>query len=64
MNPYPLEGKYKDEQDREELEAMDEIKREEILFERSQEMDKFKERQYLQQRMKTQRGQNKVVLGI
>lgn len=55
VNPYPLEGKYKDEQDREELEAMDEIKREEILFERSQEMDKFKERQYLQQRMKAQR---------
>ena len=38
VNPYPLEGKYRDEQDREELEAMDEIKREEILFERSQEM--------------------------
>ena len=55
VNPYPLEGKYRDEQDREELEAMDEIKREEILFERSQEMDKFKERQYLQQRMKAQR---------
>ncbi|KAI5970355.1 RTF1 [Candida margitis] len=55
VNPYPLEGKYKDEQDREELEEMDEIKREEILFERSQEMDKFKERQYLQQRIKAQR---------
>ena len=55
VNPYPLEGKYRNEEDREELEAMDEIKREEILFERSQEMDKFKERQYLQQRMKTQR---------
>ncbi|KAI5957015.1 RTF1 [Candida theae] len=65
VNPYPLEGKYKDEQDREELEAMDEIKREEILFERSQEMDKFKERQYLQQRMKAQRepkhGRNEIL---
>ncbi|CUM64165.1 uncharacterized protein PRCAT00001758001 [Priceomyces carsonii] len=55
VNPYPLEGKFKDEMDRDELERMDEIEREQILFEREQEMDKYKERIYLQQRMKQQR---------
>lgn len=55
VNPYPLEGKYKDEADREALLEMDEIEREQTLFERSQEMDRFNEKQYLQQRMKQQR---------
>ncbi|CAK9442231.1 uncharacterized protein LODBEIA_P59740 [Lodderomyces beijingensis] len=57
VNPYPLEGKYKDEQDRDELEEMDEMRREEILFERSQEMDKYNERKFLQQRIKQQQQQ-------
>ncbi|KAI3406510.2 RTF1 [Candida oxycetoniae] len=60
VNPYPLEGKYKDEKDREELEEMDEIKREEILFERSQEMDKYNERNFLQQRIKQQEKQQRI----
>ena len=40
IDPYPLEGKYKDEADREALDNMDEMEREQILFERMQEMDK------------------------
>ena len=55
VNPYPLEGKYKNEQDREDLESMDEIQREQILFERTQEMERYNEKKYLQQRMKQQK---------
>lgn len=55
INPYPLEGKYKDEKDRDELESMDEIQREQILFERSQEMERYNEKKYLAERMKQQR---------
>lgn len=58
VNPYPLEGKYRDEQDRENLLNMDEMKREEILFERSQEMESYNEKIYLQQRMKQQAAQD------
>lgn len=57
VNPYPLEGKYRDEADRELLLEMDEIEREQTLFERSQEMDRFNEKKYLQQRMKQQKQQ-------
>lgn len=49
-NPYPLEGKYRDEADRAKLLALPEIEREEILFDRSQEMQRFEERRYLAQR--------------
>ncbi|KAG7663347.1 RTF1 [[Candida] subhashii] len=55
INPYPLDGKYKDEQDRDELESMDEMQREQILFDRSQEMERYNEKKYLAQRMKQQR---------
>ncbi|EEQ40300.1 hypothetical protein CLUG_04428 [Clavispora lusitaniae ATCC 42720] len=55
INPYPLEGKYRDEADREHLLEMDEIEREQTLFERSQEMDRYNEKKYLQQRMKQQK---------
>lgn len=58
INPYPLEGKYKDEADRQLLLDMDEIEREQTLFERSQEMDRYNEKKYLQQRMKQQSLQN------
>lgn len=58
QNPYPLEGKYKDEQDRQLLLDMDEIEREQTLFERSQEMDRYNEKAYLQQRLKQQKLQN------
>lgn len=59
-NPYPLEGKYKDEDDREELLDLDEMEREQILFERSQEMEKYNERKYLLQRMKQQKQTEKL----
>lgn len=54
VNPYPLDGKYKDEEDREHLLAMDEIQREQTLFERTQEMESYNEKKYLRQRMKQQ----------
>lgn len=57
VNPYPLEGKYKDEADRDLLMDMDEIEREQVLFERLQEMDRYNEKAYLQQRMRQQQGQ-------
>ncbi|WEJ95201.1 RNA polymerase-associated protein rtf1 [Yamadazyma tenuis] len=55
INPYPLENKYKDESDRDRLLGMDEITREELLFERSQEMERFNEKKFLQDRAKQQK---------
>ncbi|OCF72597.1 RNA polymerase-associated protein RTF1 [Kwoniella mangroviensis CBS 8886] len=52
-NPYPLEGKYKDEADREALEKLPEIEREEILATRLEEMQKFKDSQALDAMFKT-----------
>ncbi|ODV61667.1 RNA polymerase-associated protein ASCRUDRAFT_70132 [Ascoidea rubescens DSM 1968] len=52
INPYPLESKYKDEEDKNRLLSMDEVQREEILFERSQEIEKYNERKYLARRVK------------
>lgn len=49
-NPYPLEGKYRDTEDRARLDQLPEIEREEILYDRAQEMQRFEERQYLAQR--------------
>ncbi|CAN3374796.1 hypothetical protein DIURU_002226 [Diutina rugosa] len=57
VNPYPLENKYKDEADRAELEAMDEMSRESILYERAQEMQKFTERKYLVERVRKSKQQ-------
>lgn len=56
VNPYPLEGKYTDEEDRNRLLSMDEIQREQTLFEREQEMERYNERIYLSQRMNQQKG--------
>lgn len=50
VNPYPLEGKYKNEQDKLELEEMPEVERESVLFERSQELQMYQERKLLAQR--------------
>ncbi|KAG5361151.1 RNA polymerase-associated protein [Yarrowia sp. C11] len=50
--PYPLEGKYKDEADRQKLLNMTEMERESLLFDRSQEMQKYQEKKYLTQRLK------------
>lgn len=55
VNPYPLENKYKDEADRAELEAMDEMSRESILYERTQEMQKYTERKFLVERARKQK---------
>ncbi|KAH8833737.1 hypothetical protein DL96DRAFT_458849 [Flagelloscypha sp. PMI_526] len=44
MNPYPLEGKYKDEEDREHLLEMPEIEREQILADRAEELQKIEDR--------------------
>ncbi|KAK9481184.1 hypothetical protein V1514DRAFT_287286 [Lipomyces japonicus] len=52
VHPYPIMDKYKDEKDRKWLESLEEIQREEILFERSQEMQAYNERIYLAQRLK------------
>ncbi|CAX40619.1 subunit of the RNA polymerase II-associated Paf1 complex, putative [Candida dubliniensis CD36] len=60
IDPYPLEGKYKDEADREALDNMDEMEREQILFDRMQEMDKYRERKYLQERMKQQKNAGRI----
>lgn len=52
VNPYPLEGKYLDAEDRAKLDALPEIEREEILYDRAQEMQRYEERRYLAQRRK------------
>lgn len=62
-DPYPLESKYRDEADRAELMAMDEMKREEILYERMQEREKFRERKYLALRAKQSRADKRAARG-
>lgn len=47
-NPYPLEGKYIDEDDRDRLEDMPEFEREAILAGRLEEMQKYKDSQQLE----------------
>lgn len=49
-NPFPLEGKYKDEEDREYLEALPEMERETLLFDRSQVMQKYQDRKLFKER--------------
>ncbi|KAK9456494.1 hypothetical protein V1511DRAFT_497739 [Dipodascopsis uninucleata] len=60
VNPYPLMGKYKNEEDMNWLESLAEIEREQILFERSQEMQSFNERKYLAQRLRESKRAGKV----
>lgn len=48
--PYPLDGKYKDEADREYLLGLPELERESILYDRGQETQRYNERQYLKRR--------------
>ncbi|SCU95555.1 LADA_0G16226g1_1 [Lachancea dasiensis] len=57
VNPFPLEGKYKDEQDRVKLEALPEMERESLLFDRSQTMQKYQERRVLKERARSIREQ-------
>ncbi|KZT28301.1 plus-3-domain-containing protein [Neolentinus lepideus HHB14362 ss-1] len=55
VNPYPLEGKYKDEEDRERLLSMPEIEREEILAQRLEEMQRNQDKRNLEQMLRAQR---------
>ncbi|KAL6946247.1 hypothetical protein ACO0RG_000393 [Hanseniaspora osmophila] len=50
--PYPLEGLYKNEDDREEILSKNEIEREQIVFQRSEEMKTYRERKMLRERAK------------
>lgn len=56
-NPFPLEGKYKSEQDRKYLDSLPEMERETLIFERSQLMQKYKERKVLKERARSIREQ-------
>lgn len=54
-DPYPFEGKYVDEEDKQRLLEMPEIRREEILAERIEEKQRLQEKQVLAQMVKQQR---------
>ncbi|KAI0725071.1 plus-3-domain-containing protein [Fomitopsis betulina] len=55
-NPYPLEGKYVDEADRQRLLEMSEIEREELLAQRQEEMQRIQDKRNLDQMLKAQSG--------
>ncbi|KAF9238923.1 hypothetical protein BU15DRAFT_88171 [Melanogaster broomeanus] len=55
VNPYPLEGKYEDEADRERLLSMSEIAREAILTDRLEQLQKIQDRRKLQEMIKQQK---------
>ena len=63
-NPFPLEGKYKDESDREHLESLPEMERETLLFERSQIMQKYQERKLFRARGKDMKEQQQRKLSL
>lgn len=52
--PYPLEGKYRDAEDRRRILAMSEIERESILYERDQEIVAIREKARLNARLREQ----------
>ena len=54
-NPYPLENKYIDVEDRAKLLALPEVEREQVLYEREEEIQKLEEKRDLAQRLKEQR---------
>lgn len=60
-DPYPLEGKYKNQQDKDELMAMDEMTREGILYERIQEKEKYRERKFLALRARQNKAESKSI---
>ncbi|CAE7206883.1 unnamed protein product [Rhizoctonia solani] len=55
-NPYPLEGKYADELDRQRLLEMPETEREDILSQRMEEMQRFQDKVNLDRMLKAQKG--------
>ncbi|KAH8978185.1 plus-3-domain-containing protein [Lactarius akahatsu] len=54
-NPYPLEGKYIDEYDRQRLLEMPEIEREEVLAQRLEELQRITDKRNLDQMLKAQK---------
>lgn len=58
---YPLEGKYKDEADKAKLMQMDEISREQILYDRVQEKEKHREKRYFALRAKQSKAESKAI---
>ncbi|KAL5520841.1 RTF1 [Sanghuangporus sanghuang] len=56
-NPYPLEGKFIDEADRERLLQMPEIERENIISQRMDEIQRFQDKRNLDQMLREQRGE-------
>lgn len=59
---YPLEGKYKDHADKQQLLAMTEVEREEILAERQAEMDRLQQDRHLRNLLKQKEKDNGVVV--
>ncbi|KZT08127.1 plus-3-domain-containing protein [Laetiporus sulphureus 93-53] len=55
-NPYPLEGKYIDEADKQRLMDMSEIDREDILAQRQEELQRIVDKRNLEQMLKAQSG--------
>ncbi|EEB92425.1 hypothetical protein MPER_09067, partial [Moniliophthora perniciosa FA553] len=55
--PYPLEGKYIDDADRNRLMQMSEVEREEILAQRAEEMQRIHDKRALSQMVKDQRAE-------
>ncbi|KAI0046812.1 plus-3-domain-containing protein [Auriscalpium vulgare] len=55
-NPYPLDGKYTDELDRQRLLEMPEIEREDVLAQRLEEMQRIQDKRNLDQMLKAQKG--------
>lgn len=60
-DPYPLEGKYKDEEDKARLMQMDEVSREGILYDRIQEKETFRERRFLALRARQSKAESKTI---
>ncbi|KAM5545964.1 hypothetical protein V8D89_000090 [Ganoderma adspersum] len=55
-NPYPLEGKFIDEEDRNRLMMMPEFEREELIAQRQEELQRFADKRQLDQMLKLQSG--------
>ncbi|OLL24483.1 RNA polymerase-associated protein [Neolecta irregularis DAH-3] len=56
-NPYPIEGKYRDLVDRDQLLALPEIEREQILYEREEQINKLEERRRIAAKLRQQNSQ-------
>ncbi|KAG7795610.1 hypothetical protein KL929_003961 [Ogataea haglerorum] len=61
QDPYPLEGKYKDDADKAELLAMDEVTREQIIYDREQEREKYRERRFLALRARQSKAESSAI---